>query len=87
MKPPRAVHDVEKNKSIKAEALLLAHLIQGGAELQRGRHHMYLIQLGSLQGLPWELPAKKKKRKRNGAAGLSNKDIQPRPLPMLNPPH
>lgn len=66
MKPPRAVHDVEKNKSIKAEALLLAHLIQGGAELQRGRHHMYLIQLGSLQGLPWELPAKKKKGKEMG---------------------
>lgn len=42
---------------------------------------MYLIQLGSQRGLPREEAAKK------GAAGLSNKDIRPNPLPLLNPPH
>lgn len=30
---PSAVHDAQKNKSIKAGALLLTPLIQGGAEL------------------------------------------------------
>lgn len=80
-KPPGAVHSAEENKSIKARALLLASLVRGGAELWRGRHHVYLIQLGSLWGLPWEKAGKK------GAAGLSNKDVQSSPLPLLNPPH
>ena len=81
VKPPGAVHGSGENKSIKARALLLAPLVRGGAELWRGRHHVYLIQLGSLWGLPWEQAAKKR------AAGLSNKDIQPTPLPRMNPPH
>lgn len=80
-KPLGAVHGSEENKSIKAGALLLAPLVRGGAEQRRGRHHVYLIQLGSLWGLPWERPAKK------GAAGPSNKDVQPTPLPRMNPPH
>lgn len=42
---------------------------------------VYLIQLGSQQGLPRDRAAKK------GAAGLSNKDMQPKPLPWLNSPH
>lgn len=42
---------------------------------------VYLIQLGSQWSLPRDRAAKK------GAAGLSNKDIQPKPLPRLNPPH
>lgn len=41
---------------------------------------VYLIQLGSQWGLPRDRAAEK------GAAGLSNKDIQPKPLPRLNPP-
>ncbi|KAK5610501.1 hypothetical protein CRENBAI_004078 [Crenichthys baileyi] len=73
--PYGAVHGAEENKSFKAEALYFASLVRGGADLGRGRHHVYLIQLGCLQGLPWDLPG------RSGAVGLSNKDVEPSPLP------
>lgn len=58
LKPPAAVHGAEENKSFKAEALLSALLVRGGADVGRGRHHVYLIQLGSLRGLPWDVPGK-----------------------------
>jgi len=76
LKPPGAVRGAEENKSFRAEALLSALLVRGRSRSGKGgRHHVYLIQLGSLRGLPWDVPG------RNGAAGLSNKDVEPSPLP------
>ena len=72
---------LKRTKASKPELSSSLLSSREGPELWRGRHHVYLIQLGSLWGIPWEQAAKK------GAAGPSNKDVQPNPLPLLNPPH
>ena len=56
--PSPALSVVLKRTKASKQELSSSLLSSGeGPELWRGRHHVYLIQLGSLWGLPWEQAA------------------------------
>lgn len=89
---PAAVHGAEENKSIKASgggsgALLLTLPVMGGAKLQRGRHRVHLIQLGSQRGLPREQAAEEGGAEMGGEQARVTKTFNLSLLPPLNRPH